>query len=70
MKIINAGCLDRSFFKNHPPPPFGVLLLQKEEIVNVLIIYILPSFSRRGIMTARSGRGGKLHFLVTTISSC
>jgi hypothetical protein len=54
MKIIKTGSLDMSFFKNQPPPPFGVLLLQKEERANVLIIYILPSFSRRGVVTARS----------------
>jgi hypothetical protein len=35
---------------SQPPPPFGVLLLQKEERINILIIYNFPSFSRRGVM--------------------
>jgi len=39
---------DKRTFNNQPPPPFGVLLLFKEERINVLIIFILPSFRRRG----------------------
>jgi hypothetical protein len=32
-----------------PPPPFGVLLLQKEERVNVLYFNSFPSFFKGGV---------------------
>jgi hypothetical protein len=37
---------------NHlPPTKIGVLLLQKEEKVNILETFTFPSFKRRGVIT-------------------